>query len=564
MIVPKNLQIKPHEFTLAIFALSRVTFKFQKGMNRIHENVKQNWKEMEGRHGLPRGSKKSDTIYCLLSHGVNQSSYVIESTSLTVQNMTEPFVNEVIDIIQCPMAIGEEPFHIPDDDVVVKLFRRSYPTDDKISLLNFTISWKTRRTGYMLSVPPHDPFISPQHRHHLRTSLPKPYVSSTPVNHSMFNAWEDLRSTASSHRLPTFYLSVTLSNDRMTAHLIGSASTPSVSSAAHLLEFIYHHISIGFKHIFLSVKYSFGSSRMRTLLLVLRHAIESGHVTVVSQSADGIDGTSSTHGLTWSENFLKHYHSTVCYYLLKGMHGEGIAQGQRNRTGVAGAYLMMWGLDSFFIPSSPHETIQDLFLSLQPFTFPALHGSETPQLCYALISSEKIIDKFPPSDPRDDPLFPWLLDRLSLGESYFLRNLNFQNLSSLERYASALHSIESNGSPDGTLFDDYGLLLPIHQSISFASIPTRSYCASLSLSPPNDFLSPSPLLYRIMSQRYRYSLPDTLLVSATGNEYSTRFAQRVLLLLRQHNLDLVITSNLANENKFLGTKDEHWKRYFNS
>jgi hypothetical protein len=553
VIVPRNLKRNP-QFTLTMFALSRVAFKFQKGMNRIHENVKNNWEEMEAKHGIPRGSKKSDTIYCLLSHGTNQSSYITESTSLAINNMTEPSANEVIDIIQCPIA---NQFHDLDDHLVVKLFRISYPTGKNISLLNFTIPWETRRTGYMLSVAPHDPFISPQHHyHHIRNSLSQPYhVPSTHVVHSRFDAWGNLQTSLQRRDLPSFYLSVTLSNDRLTAHLMGSASTPSISSAAYLLEFVYHHISIGIKHIFISVKYSFGSSRMRTVLLLLRHAIEAGHVTVVSQSGDGIDGTSSTHGMTWSELFLKHYHSTVCYYLLKGMY---------DGSHLAGAYLVMWGLDSFFIPASPHETIQDIFLSLPHLTPSSLRGSQTARLCYALISSDKIIDKYPPSDSRDNPLFPWLLDRFSLGESYFLRNKDIQNLSSSKRYARALESLSSEGPPDGALYDDYGLLLPIHQGLSFASIPTQQYCASLSLLPLDDFLSSSPLLYRIMSRRYRYSLTESLLFSATDNEYSARYAPRVMQLLRQHNLDLVITSDLANENKFIGTKDEHWRRYFNS
>jgi hypothetical protein len=355
-----------------MFALSRTSLKYHKGANRIHEKAEGRWREMEALHGVPRGAKKSDTIYCAISPngppGHILASHV-ESTHFTSTNMTDESANGMIDVIQCPMKMSQlEPPEESADLIFVRLFRRSYPTGAEITLINFTIPWKTRRTGYMLSVPPHDPFTPHRDREPHASPLPHrhhPAGSGAAPIHSLFNSWEGFLPLSSQlnpppQSTPSFYLSVTLSNDRLTAHLMGSASPPSISSTAHLLEFVYHHLAIGFKHIFLSVKYSFGSSRMRTLLLVLRPAIEAGSVTVVSQSSDGIDGTSSTDGMTWTERFLKHYHHTVCYYLLKGMNEEFISQREGQKEGLSGGYLAMWGLDSFLIPSAPHETIHDL------------------------------------------------------------------------------------------------------------------------------------------------------------------------------------------------------------
>jgi hypothetical protein len=561
--------------TLTMFALSRTSLRNRKGPNRIHENAEERWREMESHHGIPRGAKKSDTIFCAIApSGQLDHTYIVESSHFTSTNMTDESANEMIDIIQCPMRERRSQFNLPELSqqlVFVRLFRRSYPTGAEVALLNFTIPWKTRRTGYMLSVPPHDPFTPHDHDPH-QTPPPQPPVWPAPI-HSSFNSWEGLPLPNNPVPNPSFYLSVTLSNDRLTAHLMGSASPPSISSAAHLLEFIYHHLSIGFKHIFLSVKYSFGSARMRTLLLVLRHAIEVGSVTVVSQSSDGIDGTSSTDGMTWTESFLRNYHHTVCYYLLKGMNEEFISlkvEGQR--TGsilLSGGYLAMWGLDSFLIPSAPHKTIHDVIHSHTNQShnqhISLLRGdphsvSSASHFCSLLIFSEKIIDRYPPHDSHDSPFFPWLTDRFAQGESYFLLNTNLEEMSRRERSASALLSIASDGV-NGTLYEDYGLLLPIHQQFSFASLPTQEYCEEEGKGV--SLWSSSSSLYRIMSRRHRYDQHNSRLVSATNNEYSVRYAEKVAHKLRELNLDIVVMADLASESHLIGTKDEHWRRFSN-
>jgi hypothetical protein len=68
---------------------------------------------------------------------------------------------------------------------------------------------------------------------------------------------------------------------------------------AILLEFVQHHLLIGVRHIFLSVRFAWDSKNMRTLLLALRHFIEQKKVTVSSQASDGYDRTASTKGMAW-------------------------------------------------------------------------------------------------------------------------------------------------------------------------------------------------------------------------------------------------------------------------
>ena len=208
--------------------------------------------------------------------------------------------NNKLDIMRCRMHYINPELSMSNQSVQVELLRR-HRNGSASPLLKFNIPWGMRRTGYMhhrVGVPtqalfkPPTPSIPDDENARRKHTM----YHSTPVDvellyFSKWDSWENFHVTpeVKHDKLPTrIYLCV-----------CGKTSSPILDDIALLLEFIQHHLLLGVNHIFLSVRYAWDSHNMHVLLLSLRHFIDSGVISVMSQAMDGYDRTASTNGMAW-------------------------------------------------------------------------------------------------------------------------------------------------------------------------------------------------------------------------------------------------------------------------
>jgi hypothetical protein len=164
----------------------------------------------------------------------------------------------------------------PQEEVFVEILRGS------VSLINFTVPWSTRRTGYLLS---------------------------SPSEASRLDPWKNIESinNGSGHSLDNLHICVP-----------GLDSAPNIKTLALLLEFIQHHLLLGVDHIFLTATYTWESPYMKLILEFLGSFIDDGKVSIATQAGDGIDLVNSFSGMSWGRDNVKNFASNIYLYLSKG------------------------------------------------------------------------------------------------------------------------------------------------------------------------------------------------------------------------------------------------------
>ena len=561
----------------------------------------------------PDGKRLTSGFRCKLS---SADGVALWSSALFIANThaKESGANSRLDIFRCPLphtAQAYRAFIRSNESLHVSLARpcslipaNTTCPDDII--LTFSVPWASRRTGFMLSAN------TPSASH-----APDALVSSR------FDPWAGFAGSLPATRTTSFpaspvtpsdiavYMCITLTIDPLFAPMAGAAAAPSVPNIAQLLEFLQHHVLLGMSHIFVAVRYAPLSDDMRTLLLALRYFIEAGLVSVVTQSTDNIDRTSSIFGLSWTAHFLTLYHRTATLLLLKGLHGAT----SRSRW----AYLAMWGQDGMLVPDrhmlggDRAKSVQDVILSwsLAPPLAPNAEASSANHMrgkargatngvkvneanvrlpCHLILRSKKIIERFPGG--AVDPRGPWLSDRFSLGKSFVLDSIPPSGMdeSAWARRAygaySSLHPEQDMGlivSVDGALqpvvLNDHselsctallhrGLLPRSHSPDDHEDIFPSSYGHGVDegkvsmMEGSGRWVAPA-VIYRYMAKTFRYDNDSYTPVAMTyrHGDYVTRHAEGVMQRLRSQNLDLMVLVGLSEQTHVKGVAEEHWPMY---
>jgi hypothetical protein len=238
-----------------------------------------------------RRQNETESFYCKISNGENFPKYRSIARFIPT-NISKVYFGSVgIDVFQCDMQNTFHSFdslYISNMSVSVEIYKGD------LLLLSFTVPWRTRRTGYMLttSVSTQDPSL-------LSTS---------------FNPWKNYNSDKNSQ------IQQHVSNTDSLYLLIGTLSFPlSSETISPLLESIEHHVMSGVEHIFLLTTYSSDSIYLYQLLNILRYYINNNYVTVLSQAYDNIDRVASFNKLVFGDIFLERYFLTVFMYYTKSV-----------------------------------------------------------------------------------------------------------------------------------------------------------------------------------------------------------------------------------------------------
>ena len=280
-------------------------------------NMMRNVEDVDYTKSGQRVSSENE-FYCKIRNTANSPKYYTVLGTFMPNNLSpDSNANRRLDVLRCRME---------DTDYAMKFLARSSASvhveiirGDR-SLINFTIPWDSRRTGYLMS---------------------------TPYYASKFDAWKGLSAEENvfSEGHNVFQQSNgETSMDTLYLCAPGLESIPNRKNLALYLEFVQHNLLQGVEHIFLSVSYGWDSVHMKNLTDAFRSYIDEGTVTISSQSADDIDFVYSFSGMSWGRDNIKNMAANMFLYLSKG----------------TSKYLGIWDYDEFFVPKLPYKSIVEI------------------------------------------------------------------------------------------------------------------------------------------------------------------------------------------------------------
>lgn len=366
---------------------------------RVAESVKDQWVSFAKskwplNHKEPwmaPGGRAPEQYFCRIKNVADASnSYLVPAEIVPNKGTPDAGANRRLHIMRCKMQdthLAYSKYRYSSLSVGVELLR------NQTSLMQFSVPWISRKTGYTLDTVP-------------GVSKLDAWKGSSDIEHQNGTI------------IPDKYR-IRRKNDRDRLHMCvpGLESHPDKTSIPLYLEFIQHHLLLGVDHISLSAVFSWDSVPMDRLILLLNSFINDGSVSVSSQAGDGIDDVYSTSGLSWFRDNSKIFYLNMCVY-----HAKGNAD-----------YVGIWDFDEFFIPKPPHNSILDVLLSMEgsgrypqfpkdadkldPLKAknewkggPGFADGHMHPFCYILLSSEVIC-----SDNSDGGVFdyskPWIGQR---------------------------------------------------------------------------------------------------------------------------------------------------------
>ena len=280
----------------------------------------------------------TEEYYCKLRHTAASKGYYALGVFMPNNLSPDSNANRRLDVLRCRMEDSEYALKFlarSSASVHVEILRGTQ------SLINFTVPWETRRTGYLLSSPSWATRFDPW------KGL-DPYENVQALNHVNVSS----HSSEVSRDIDKLYLCAP-----------GLESIPNRKNLALYLEFVQHHLLQGVQHVFLSVSYAWDSEHMKNLTRAFRSYIDEGTVSISSQSGDEIDFVYSFSGMSWGRDNVKNFAANMYLYLSKG----------------TAKYMGIWDFDEFFIPKYPYKSILDII---------SLYTDESSE-----IGSSQIMDK---------------------------------------------------------------------------------------------------------------------------------------------------------------------------
>jgi hypothetical protein len=343
------------------------------GVDRVSPKMRELWKQtavkFEGMAYEQTGERSGPIkYYCKIANSLYSPTYTVKGRFLPNRLSSDVNSNRRLDVLRCPIRDSRNASNLmrySDHEIQVEIIA------DHVSLVKFSIPWKTRRTGYMLSSPPRG---------------------------CLMDAWRGKPSQPEQNDFPIVHLAMP-----------GTRMLMSKKNLALFLEFVSHHLLIGFDHIYLTVTMNAKGNDMRHLLFALRSYIEDGSLSVTTSSGDGLDSVISSHGLQWHPTATKIFQSTMHLFYTKGF----------------ADYLAVFDVDEFFIPKNGYSSIKGIIraVDLPPGRNPK-SGRRQSQgfadehdhpLCFISVHSEVVANA--PVDLGKRQL-PWIGSRFAHGSEY--------------------------------------------------------------------------------------------------------------------------------------------------
>lgn len=328
---------------------------------------------------------------CVLKNSINDPSYSVKGYFLPNRLALYPHSNRQLDILRCPIQDAVNASNALSDsnhEIQVEIQWNSQ------MILNFTIPWITRRTGYILD-----------------SKSKQTHKSWKPRNAEPFPP------TQNKEWKPVVHLCMP-----------GTRLMPSKRNVAIMYEYLSHHTLLGFSHVYFVVSAVWGSPLMKSYQSLLQSYESDGMMTLMSSAYD-VNGVTSCRGLMWEVMPQKIFASTMILFLAKGQ----------------ADYLAVFDVDEFFIPKVEYSSIADI---IRMNDIPSYLNDVVPgdgkkgavgfadkqmhPLCYFQIYSE--IVNTPPSELIDYSI-PWIGSRYKHGPEIVQHGAKYDPYAARKRIA---------------------------------------------------------------------------------------------------------------------------------
>eukprot|EP01031_Cornospumella_fuschlensis_P039335 gene39335-47878_t len=261
---------------------------------------------------LPSGRRDysaTERFTCRIRHSTTSETYSVVGDFVPNRGTVSNGANRRLDILRCPIAVSDASMlssYIQNDEKLhIELYQGSQP------VISFYIPWKGRMVGFGLdSVDEAD-----------RTS-----------------PWEGLAPQVDQFDNSSL-VSLSPSSTSIKTHLCMPCMKKAISrnNLPLILEFIAHHLNVGFDHISWAYGFSFNSKHMENLLFILRDYINEKRVSVRSLALSTnteSDALFVLEGMQFFRVFMASLQSTLCLYRSKGVYD----------------YMMVLDYDEMFVP----------------------------------------------------------------------------------------------------------------------------------------------------------------------------------------------------------------------
>lgn len=224
------------------------------GVESVHPVMKDKWSRAMNNFKkttyMPSGvrnQKYNEEYYCSIKHFPSSTAYIVPGVFMPNRLTADRNSNRKLDILRCPMKNSKYSYYNYIDtnfSISVDILRGN----GNNSMISFTIPWKTRKTGYLLSTPP---------------------------SASKLDAWKGYDKLLK--RKPT-----TKKLDKLHICLPSSNVYPSKNLLPVFLEFISHHLLVGASHIHLPVQFGWNSIYMQEYLTIFKSYIDEGEGDIIA------------------------------------------------------------------------------------------------------------------------------------------------------------------------------------------------------------------------------------------------------------------------------------------
>ena len=217
-------------------------------VKKVHPVMKDTWHramlKFRNVRYHPSGARRieldSEMIYCRITHSSTSVPYIVAGEFMPNRLTSDPNANGLLDILRCPMEDSEKAheFINSNQSLSVEIIRGN------ISILSYHVPWRSRRTGFLLSVPKAASFL---------------------------DSWKGSDSLTNNEKVPNRE-----KMDKLHICVPATSQAPTKDSLPVYLEFISHHLLIGASHIHLPVPFGWNSIEMHKFVTIFQSYIQEG------------------------------------------------------------------------------------------------------------------------------------------------------------------------------------------------------------------------------------------------------------------------------------------------
>ena len=267
------------------------------------------WKKMMMLNKSPRyyssGIRRNAKYFCRMRNSEDSSavSYITAAHFMPNRLTGDANANGNVDILRCPISDSAAAYVSlaeTEHNILVEVIRGP----DKNRIISFSVPWKSRQSGYMMSSSPLastlDPWVGRKELL-LANKLDTSGVSKSAKPQSKQKEGEMGRHS--------FYMCV------------GGMESPFDRRLLPLYaEFLEHHIQLGVQHIFIAATYMWGGVNMNNMLSAFSSYIMEGLLSVTSSTV-GMGASEllyAVNGISLARDTVKVIFSNMCLYYAKG------------------------------------------------------------------------------------------------------------------------------------------------------------------------------------------------------------------------------------------------------